>query len=274
MLPLVAALGVGPMLAWKRADLRGALSRLKFAFTVTVVVFVLMAYLLWGRSVFGMLGMALAAWLAVAVVTEFAERIGVGRGAAPAEWWQRARGMPRASVGMMLAHLGVAVAMVGMTGSSLWQSERITVMQPGETEVVGGYSFTFQGAEQVRGPNYTAIEGRFDVTTTDGTPIAELAPQTRTYVASGQETTEASIRTRPLGDLFAVIGEAQEAEGAYTVRLYFKPVVSWIWMGVTLMGIGGLVSLTDRRLRVGAPTRSRRRGATPQPALGAADAER
>jgi cytochrome c-type biogenesis protein CcmF len=175
---------------------------------------------------------------------------------------------------MMLAHLGVAVAMVGMTGSSLWQSERITVMAPGQTEEVGGYSFTFQGAEDVRGPNYTAVEGTFQVTTPDGAPIATLHPQSRTYVVSGRETTEASIRTRPLGDLFAVIGEAQEAEGAYTVRLYFKPVVSWIWIGVGLMGLGGLVSLTDRRLRVGAPTRARRRGAAPQPALGAADAER
>ena len=272
MLPLVAALGVGPLLSWKRGDLKGALMRLKVAFVITAVVFVFMAYLLWGRSVFGMLGMALAAWLVTAIVTEVVERIGLTRGVGAAAAWGRARSLPRAYVGMLVAHLGVAVALVGMTGSSLWQSERIIVMQPGETETVAGYTFAFEGARPVQGPNYEATEGTFQVTH-DGAPIATLHPQKRQYFVGGRETTEASIRTRPLGDIYAVVGDAQEAEGAYTVRLYFKPVVSWIWLGAGLMAVGGLISLTDRRLRVGAPTRARRRGAAPQPAMGAAQAE-
>ena len=272
MLPLVAALGIGPLMAWKRADLTGALQRLKVAFVITGVVFVVCAYLLWGRSVFGMLGLALAAWLATAVLVEFAERIGVGKGIGWNGVWRRARTMPRASFGMMLAHLGVAVAMTGMTASTLWETEEITVMQPGETLTVAGYDFTFQGAGPVSGPNYRATEGRFLVEV-GGETIARLTPQKRQYVVSGRETTEAAIRTRPLGDLFAVIGDPQQDGPGYTVRLYFKPLVAWIWFGCGFMGLGGLVSLTDRRLRVGAPTRARRRGAAPQPALGAAKAQ-
>ncbi|RDD60557.1 heme lyase CcmF/NrfE family subunit [Ferruginivarius sediminum] len=272
MLPMIAALGVGPLLAWKRADLKGALSRLKLAFVVTAVVFAVMGYLLWGRSIFGVLGMALAAWLATAVAIEFAERCGVGKRGGPATWLKRARGMPRAAWGMTLAHFGLAVCMVGMTGSALWQSEEIRVMRPGETAQVGGYSYTFEGAEQVEGPNYTATRGHFTVTS-GGDLIANLDPERRRYVVSGRETTEAAIVTRPLGDLFAVIGEQQSGQ-AFTVRLYFKPVVSWIWSGALLMAIGGLFSLSDRRLRVGAPTRrGAPRGGVAQPSFGAARRE-
>jgi len=273
MLPLVAALGIGPLLAWKRGDLKGVLARLKLAFVVTAVVAVVMAYVAWGRSVFGVLGMALAAWLATAVLIEVAERCGIRKTRDPAALWQRARGLPRAHWGMVLAHLGVAVAVVGMTGSSLWQSEDIRVMAPGESAEVGGYTFTFEGAGPAEGPNYTATRGTFTVTH-DGAAIARLRPETRQYVVSGRETTEAAIRTRPLGDIFAVIGDAQ-GNGAYTVRLYFKPVVSWIWSGAMLMALGGLISLTDRRLRVGAPSRRRSpAGGAAQPGVAPASPER
>jgi cytochrome c-type biogenesis protein CcmF len=262
MLPMIAALGLGPMLAWKRGDIRGVLGRLRLAFVVTAATAVAFGYLLWGRSVFGVLGLALAAWLATAVLIEFAERCGMTKGGGPATWWRRARGLPRASYGMSIAHFGLAVCMVGMTASSLWQSESIQVMKPGDTATVGGYTYTFHGAGPAEGPNYVATRGRFTVTS-GGTQIAQLAPEKRRYLVSGRETTEAAIRTRPLGDLFAVVGDAQDG-GGYTVRLYFKPMVAWIWAGAILMSIGGVVSLTDRRLRIGAPTR-KARAAAPGP---------
>jgi cytochrome c-type biogenesis protein CcmF len=253
------------MLAWKRGDLMGALARLKVAFAVTAAVAIVIAVMAWGRDVFGALGLALAAWLATAVAVEFAERIGVGKVPASA-WWRRAKGLPRATWGMSLAHLGLAVSIAGMTASTLWQSEEIRIMRPGETATVGGYAYTFEGAGPVDGPNYDATRGRFTVATAEGEPIATLQPEKRRYVVSGRETTEAAIRTRPLGDLFAVVGDPK-GDGAYTVRLYFKPLVSWIWAGAVFMSLGGMVSLSDRRLRVGAPVRRRRpAGATPQPA--------
>jgi cytochrome c-type biogenesis protein CcmF len=273
MLPMIFALGIGPMLAWKRGDLMGVLARLKVAFALTVVAFVVMGFIAWGHSIFGVLGMALAVWLGAAVVTEFAERIGVGKGGGPAAWWRRAKGMPRASYGMSIAHFGLAVCIVGMTGSSLWESEAIKVMQPGDQARVGGYTYTFHGAEQVKGPNYSALEGHLTVTA-NGERIATLDPQKRQYIVSGRSTTEAAIRTRPLGDLFAVVGEPQEG-GGFTVRMYFKPVVAWIWGGTLLMGLGGLVSLTDRRLRIGVPKRSKRQPAgAPQPSAAPAAPER
>jgi cytochrome c-type biogenesis protein CcmF len=273
MLPMIAALGVGPMLAWKRGDIRGVLGRLRLAFIVTAATAVAFGYLLWGRSVFGVLGLALAAWLATAVLIEFAERCGVTRGGGPATWWRRARGLPRAGYGMTIAHFGLAVCMVGMTASSLWQSESIQVMKPGDTATVGGYTYTFHGAGPAEGPNYVATRGRFTVTS-GGAPIAELAPEKRRYLVSGRETTEAAIRTRPLGDLFAVVGDAQDS-GGYTVRLYFKPLVAWIWAGAILMSIGGVVSLTDRRLRIGAPTRkARAAGGSARPSAAPAAPER
>ena len=256
MLPMIAALGVGPMLAWKRGDLKGVLARLRVAFALTVAMGVAMGFLLWGRSIFGVLGMALAVWLGASVITEFLERCGVRKGGGPAAWWRRAKGLPRSGYGMTLAHFGLAVCMVGMTASSLWQSESIQVMKPGESRTVAGYTYTFHGAERVEGPNYMATEGRFTVSA-GGEAIATLRPQKRQYLVSGRETTEAAIRTRPLGDLFAVLGDAQ-GDGSFTVRLYFKPLVAWIWSGAILMAIAGLISLTDRRLRVGAPQRRRR----------------
>ena len=256
MLPLIAALGVGPMLAWKRGDLKGVLARLKVAFAATVAAAVIAGIFLWDRSIMGVLGLALAVWLAAAVLVELAERCGVRKGGGPAAWWRRAKGLPRASYGMTLAHFGLAVCMTGMTASSLWQSEHIGVMAPGESQDVGGYTYTFHGAESVSGPNYDATRGRLTVTS-GGNTIATLSPERRQYLVSGRETTEAGIRTRPLGDLFATIGDAQ-GDGAYTVRLHFKPLIAWIWAGVIIMAIGGFVSLTDRRLRVGAPTRRRK----------------
>ncbi len=250
MVPLVAALGIGPLLAWKRGDLRGVLSRLKLAFAVTLAVALLTGVLTWGKSVFGVLGIALAAWLASAMVIELAERIGIRR-SKPSSWARRALGLPRAAYGMFFAHLGLAVTIVGITGSTLWQSELIRTMKPGETATIGGFELTLEGVESLRGPNYQAERGRFLVRR-DGREIAVLHPEKRRYVVGGQETTEAAIRSRLAGDLFAVIGDADGA-GGYTVRLYFKPFLPWIWFGVGFMVLGGLLSLSDRRLRIGAP---------------------
>jgi len=272
MLPLLAALGVGPMLGWKRGDLPGVLQRLKVAFAVTAAVAVAVGFVLWRRDILGVLAIALAAWLAAAVVTELAERCGVRKGGGPAVWWRRAKGLPRAGWGMSLAHLGVAVAIVGMAASTLWEAEYIGRVQPGQTINVGGYAFTFHGVEPVQGANWTERRGRFTVRA-DGEPIATLTPGRREYVVSGRTTSQTGIATRPLGDLFAAIRERREGDG-YTARLFFKPMVTWIWLGTALMALGGIVSLTDRRLRVGAPRRRPAAGGAAQPGLGAAGPER
>jgi len=261
MAPLVAAMAIGPLLPWKRADLWGALGRLKVAALMTVLVAVAAVYLRSGGPLVAWLGMAFAAWLFFGAITEWADRIKLFR-APPGESWRRAVGLPRSAYGMTLAHAGLAVAIAGMTASAAWQAEEVLVMRPGEVAELGGYSYRLEGVKTVRGPNYTSDMARFTVFR-DGQEFTRLTPEKRLYDVQRMETTEAAIYTTGLADLYAVIGQP-DGRGGWTVRLYHEPLVPWIWAGTIIMVLGGAVSLSDRRLRVGAP--ARRRKPAPAPA--------
>jgi cytochrome c-type biogenesis protein CcmF len=262
MIPLVVAVGIGPLLPWKRADLGGLMARLKMAFVVAALVALGTAYLTWGKTVFGALGIGVAGWLCASVLLELGERIGFGR-IAFGDSLKRAAGLPRAAWGMTVAHFGLAVTVAGITGAALWQVESIQIMKPGETVDVSGYEFAFDDARQIRGPNYVAERGFFTVKT-GGKELIKLEPERRRYLVSGQDTTEAAIFTTAMYDLYVVLGEAN-GQGGWTIRLYYKPLVPWLWIGSLIMVLGGVVSLTDRRLRIGAPSR-RRQDATAPPA--------
>ncbi|PJK31020.1 heme lyase CcmF/NrfE family subunit [Minwuia thermotolerans] len=252
MTPLVAALAIGPMMAWKRGDLIGILKRLRF---VAMAAFVAAVATLWAAfdiSLLAVLGMVLVVWLGFGVLWELGERVKLFR-VSPRESWRRARGLPRASFGMSLAHLGVALMVLGITASETWQEEIQTIMRPGDTQTVGDYDLTFVGAQTVPGPNYESLSGAF-VVTRDGQPVTVLQPEMRTFTSPPMETTEAAIRSNFAGDLYTVLGEP-DGEGGYAVRLYYKPLVIWIWLGTLFMVAGGLVSLSDRRHRIGAPAR-------------------
>jgi len=260
MVPMIVALGVGPLLPWKRGDLAGALGRLKLAFGLAAAV----AFGTWFAfdrgAVLAALGIGLAAWLAAGVVAEIAGRVRLF-GAPPADSLRRLAGLPRSAWGMTLSHLGLAVLVAGVTASSAWTVESIQTMRPGDTVEVAGYTYRFEGARDVQGPNYVATRGRF-VVTRDGRPVTVLEPEKRLYLVQGSPTTEAAIRSTFLGDLYAVIGDPDG--GGFVTRLYFNPLVPWIWAGTLLMVVGGVASLSDRRHRVGAP--GRRPLATARPA--------
>lgn len=262
MIPLLIAMSIGPLLAWKRGDLPGVLQRLKFAAIMSALIGLATLYLSWGGPVLAAFGIALGAWLILGPVTDAVERTKLFR-APLAQSWARARGLPRASWGAMMAHAGMGVLVLGITGSTAWTEEKITVMRQGETVTVGGYDYRFEGAEQVAGPNYSAIRGHFSASR-DGREIATLAPEARSYPTPPMDTTEAAIHPRLSGDLFAVIGERQ-ADGGWAARLYFRPFLSWIWVGCILMTLGGVISLTDRRHRVGAPRRAIPKNRTQKP---------
>jgi cytochrome c-type biogenesis protein CcmF len=176
--------------------------------------------------------------------------------------WQRARGLPRSAYSMTLAHIGVGVVVAGITAASAWRGEAILVMQPGDTAQLAGYSFRLDGIADHQGPNYVARRATFEVTR-DGASIATLTPERRFYPVERQSTSEAGIDTGFWRDLYVVLGDpaegAKEPAGAHAVRIYYNPLVMWIWGGVAIMGIAGLWSLTDRRHRVGAPTAARAR---------------
>ena len=260
MVPLVMATGIGPLLAWKRGDLKGALARLKF---VAVLALASWAFLWWwtsGTSPLPAFGIGLAVWIAGAVLVEFTGRIGLFKSTA-SESWRRAINLPRAAYGMTAAHLGLAVLVAGITASSAWQSEVITVLAPGDTAEVAGYSFTLDGVTEIDGPNYVAERARLTLSW-KGDELAVMTPENRFFPVQGTQTTEAAIRTTFFADLYAVVGDPVEGDpGAFAIRLYHNPLVPWIWTGTLLMVLGGLVSLTDRRHRVGAPSRQSHRTA-------------
>ncbi|MBK8209779.1 MAG: heme lyase CcmF/NrfE family subunit [Rhodospirillales bacterium] len=267
MAPLVAAMAIGPLLPWKRGDLGAALARLWLAALAAAGAVFLGWAVYDGRSAMGLLGFALAAWLFIGTLTDLARRIEL-HAVSPRTSLRRALGLPRAAWGMTLAHAGLAVAIAGMTASSVWKEERVQVMRVGDQVTIGGYAVTFAGAGTQPGPNYDALVGQFAIARPNGSPLAVLTAEKRYYPVENQDTTEAAIRSTVAGDLYAVIGEPQ-ADGGYVTRLYFEPLVPWIWGGVGLMVLGGVVSLTDRRHRVGAPVRQRGR----QPVAAGAGAE-
>lgn len=262
MIPMVAAMAVGPLLPWKRADLTRALKTLWIAFALAIGV-ALVALSYYGSSPWGIVGAAFAGWLAVGTLLELAERVRLFRIPLGASL-RRLVSLPRASWGMTLAHFGLALAVAGVTGAGVWKIERVQNMQVGESINVAGYEFRFDGAEEKQGPNYLSTEGKFTVSK-DGRFVAELLPEKRTYNVRNMPTTEAGIHTLLSGDLYAVIGEANR-NGSYVTRIYFNPLVAWMWIGAIVMVLGGAISLSDRRFRVGAPQRSRADDRAPAPA--------
>ena len=253
MTPLVIAMAIGPMLTWKRADIWDALSRLKWAVAAAVLAAGAALYFDDGRDFLAAMGVLLAVWLLAGTLLEITERIKLGR-VSLAESWRRARHRPRSAYGMSVAHAGVAVVILGITASSAWQTEKIQYMKPGETVDLAGYTVTFKGVTKATGPNYRTDLGTFVVTRGDR-EIATLVGEKRFYPVQRQQTTEAAIHTTWLSDIYAVLGDKGKGD-AWATRLYYNPLVPWIWIGSILMFVGGGISLTDRRHRVGAPRRS------------------
>ncbi len=254
MTPLILLAGVTPLLAWKRADVAGALVRLKWVFVAALAAALWVLFVNWHGPVLAALGVLLAVWLAGATLTEWAIRVRLFR-VPVTESLRRAIGLPRSAHGMTLAHFGVAMVVAGITASSAWRVESFQLMTAGETVTVAGYDYLFNGVREIRGPNYLAERGHFTVTR-DGQPVAELWPEKRNYPVSRMPTTEAAIHTTWLADLYAVVGDA-DGSGGWSTRIYYNPLVPWIWLGAVIMALGGALSLSDRRHRVGAPARRR-----------------
>jgi cytochrome c-type biogenesis protein CcmF len=254
MVPLLMAVAIGPLLAWKRGDLLGALQRLWLAFTAAAAVVLLGFYLTHGGPVLAVLGLALAAWVFMGAVLEWAERVKLGR-APMGESWRRARHLPRAAHGMTLAHLGLAVALAGIAASA-WQKERIEIVRPGQDLAIAGYTLHLDDVTHVSGANFTADRAGITVTR-DGKVIAEMHPEKRFFPVQQMPTSVTAIHTNLLADLYVALGDSDGA-GGWTIRAYWKPLVPWIWIGAVFMALGGFLSLSDRRWRIGVAVRAPR----------------
>jgi cytochrome c-type biogenesis protein CcmF len=242
MAPLVFLMGVGPMTRWKKAELPDLWTRLRWALGVAVVAAIAVEWSTGEIGAMATLGLALAFWVVASVVTDLAERL---RGGNP---WQRARLLPRAMVGMMVAHLGVAAFIIGVTMVRGHEVERDVKMEQGDTTEIRGYTFTFRGARELQGPNYVAAQGLVEVSR-NGRKVLDMYPEKRVYRVQQNPMTEADIDTGLTRDLYVSLGEPVGASGAWIVRIYVKPFVDWIWGGCLLMALGGGLAATDRRYR-------------------------
>ncbi|HET6322428.1 MAG TPA: heme lyase CcmF/NrfE family subunit [Hyphomicrobium sp.] len=260
MVPLLLALPFGPLLAWKRGDVLGAAQRLAFAALLAIVVMVGTLAVLQRGPWLAPFGIALGVFVMAGAVTDLASRVRLG--SVPlGDAARRLVNLPRSAIGTALAHFGVGMLVVGVVSTSAYREEKILVMKPGEVVSIAGYDITFRGVAPRTGPNYREEVAVFDATR-GGTQVSHLEPSRRIYDMPPEPTTEAGIHPGWRGDLYVVLGDAQTA-GGYAVRVYFNPFVRFIWLGAVVMFIAGAISLSDRRLRVGAPGRARRVVAAP-----------
>jgi len=255
MVPLLVAVACGPLLGWKRGDLLGAMQRLWVALAAAIAVVLVGLYVARGGPVLSVLGFGLAAWVACGALVEWAERTRLFRAGA-GESLRRALRLPRSAYGMTLAHLGLAVTVAGFAGSA-FEQERIQEMRPGDVVAMAGYDLQFRGVEEVQGANFSADEGNFVLSRGPRT-IAVLHPERRFFPLQQQTTAKTAIHTNFLADYYLAIGDP-DGKGGWAVRAYWKPLVPWIWIGAVIMAFGGVLSLSDRRWRVGAaePARAR-----------------
>jgi cytochrome c-type biogenesis protein CcmF len=258
IVPLLIAVPFGPLLAWKRGDLLAAAQRLMAAAIVALIAIVIVAAVQQKGPWLAPLGIGVGMWLIMGALTDIAYRAKLPE-ASRAEAWRRLCNLPRSAYGTALAHAGLGVAVIGIVATTAWRSEAILAMKPGDTADIAGYTLLFEGIEDRQGPNYRERAALLEVSR-NGAAVTELTPSKRAFSVEKSATTEAGIHVSWHGDLYAVLGD-QLKDGAYSVRLYFNPLVRFIWLGALIMFLGGAVSLSDRRLRVGAPKRVEAKGA-------------
>ena len=248
-IPLFAAMAVGPLLPWKRGRLWPLVEHAWWAALVAAIVAGTCAL---GMKILPALAFGAAAWLILGSFAEVVERTLLFR-APVANSVRRARGLPVAVLGAAIAHAGMGVTVAGIAGMSL-SSNKIVEAKPGDMFKVGGYEWTLLSVDSAKGPNYAARVASIEVTK-DGRPVAIMRPSRRDFESQKQTTSDVAIRTNFLRDLYAVLGD--ERDGSAVLRLHVNPLAPWIWLGALIMASGGALSLADRRLRVGAPSRLR-----------------
>ena len=242
--PALFLMGVGPLARWREASAADLTRRLRWAIGVSLASAVVAPLVLGHWTPMTGLGLLLAVWVASTAVLNLVTRL---REHPAPRWRTRMAAQPGSYYGMLLAHFGVSVFIVGVTVVSGFQSENDVRMEPGETASVGGYRFQLEAINPITGPNYTAARATVTVTQ-DGAPVAVLYPERRIYTVSRMPMTEVAIDRGVRRDLYVALGEPVSAT-AWSIRLHHKPMVNWIWGGCVLMALGGFLAVLDRRYR-------------------------
>ncbi len=245
--PALFLMGVGPLARWRAAPVPDLSRRLQWAAGASIASAALAPLVLQAWTPLVGLGLLLAVWIAATSFTAAWERVRPQAGQPP-RWRSRLRALAGSTGGMLLAHLGVAVFVAGVTVVGGFASERDLRMGPGETAEIGGLRFRLDGLAQREGPNYLALQATLTVTQ-DGQPVATLRPERRVYTVSRMPMTEVAIDRGFTRDLYVALGDSL-GDGAFSVRIHHKPLVNWIWGGCLLMALGGCMAAGDRRYRV------------------------
>lgn len=246
IVPALVLMAIGPMIRWKQANLAELARKLMPSGIVSLALALLLPLFLGNWSGKVSMGIFLAAWIATLTVADLRSKIRSHGAGVPGA---KLASLSRSYYGMLLAHLGVAVFVIGVTLVKGYETVKDVRMDIDDTVTVDAYIFTFKGAEQVRGPNYVAERGLMEVNK-DGKRVATLRPEKRLYTASRMPMTEAAIDVGLLRDLYVSLGNPITTSGAWEVRIYYKPFVDWIWGGCILMALGGLLAASDRRYRM------------------------
>ncbi|MFT0546278.1 heme lyase CcmF/NrfE family subunit [Allopusillimonas ginsengisoli] len=240
MVPALLLMAVGPVTNWKSAKLPAMMKRLYVPAVLAVAVGIGAPFILGRWSLMVAVGVALATWIATAVILGIYERMQATRSGLLAQ--------PRSWLGMHVAHLGIAVFVVGVTLVMGYETEQDVSMAPGQTVSAGGYELKFLGVRKARGPNYVAEVGDIEMSR-EGEALRLLHPEKRVYASSAMPMTEAAIDANGLRHVYVALGEPL-ADSAWSIRVYYKPFVDWIWGGCILMALGGLLAISDRRYRL------------------------
>ncbi len=241
--PLFAALCVGPFLGWKRAELWPALMRLRLALTVSLAAILVAMTMIDSRSTLAALAFGFGVWLIAGSLASLSDRVRTGT----------LRTIPRSTLGMVISHASLGVVVLGSVATSSWNTELMQTMKPGDRIAFAGYSVLLERMDEVQGPNYIAERATLNVTV-GGKPYTVLQPERRLFTVQRRQVAETAIQTNLLRDFYATLGEGDPKQG-WVIRLYLNPLAPWIWLGAALCALGGFVSLSDRRLRIGAPSR-------------------
>ena len=251
MAPALFLMGVGPIARWKKAALPELAVRLRIAMVVSAIA-AGVAPLVFGKwTPLIAFGILLATWIMLTTTINLRDRL---KSHPATDLRARMAAQPASYYGMLLAHFGIAVFILGVTLVRGYETEKDLRMGPGETATLGGYTFRFDGVERVAGPNYSAMRAAISVTRDGGAPSV-MRPEKRIYTASRSPMTEAAIDTGFTRDLYVSLGEPL-GDNAWAVRIQHKPFVDWIWGGALLMALGGLLAVCDRRYRLARKAKS------------------
>ena len=253
MLGLMVFMALGPILAWKRGNLKAALFRLRAAGVAAAGAGA--SALIMQQEPWSMLALVISAWLLVGSMTTILEKA-IPSGRDTGSLWQRLSSLPRATWGTSVAHAGIAITAIGIAVSATNSVETVVKLKPGQSFEIAGLELKMMSVTDEKGPNYVSKTARFELRE-GGDFIDEIISEKRTYPNPGSETTEAGIRPGLFGALYVSLGRSYE-DGSWVVRAYYHPLIMWIWGGCLVMVLGGTLSLSDRRLRVGAPIRARK----------------